>query len=65
MPHPTPVSRPTLRSCEPQPLTMPASPALDEVLASNKAYLASGQHRPDMKLGVSRRIVVLTCMDSR
>ncbi|KAI7841095.1 hypothetical protein COHA_005321 [Chlorella ohadii] len=44
---------------------MPASPALDEVLASNKAYLASGQHRPDMKLGVSRRIVVLTCMDSR
>lgn len=44
---------------------MPASPALDEVLASNKAYLASGQHKPDMKLGVSRRIVVLTCMDSR
>jgi hypothetical protein len=38
---------------------------LDEVLAANKAYLASGQHTPDMKLGVSRRLVVLTCMDSR
>ena len=44
---------------------MPASPALDEVLAANKAYQASGQHRPNMKLGVSRRLVVLTCMDSR
>lgn len=44
---------------------MPASPALDEVLAANKAYQASGQHRPNLKLGVSRRLVVLTCMDSR
>ena len=44
---------------------MAPSTALDEVLAANKAYLSSGQHAPDMKLGVSRRLVVLTCMDSR
>lgn len=44
---------------------MPASPALDEVLAANKSYLGSGQHTPDMKLGVARKLVVLTCMDSR
>jgi hypothetical protein len=44
---------------------MPASRALDEVLAANKAYRASGQHTPRLPLGVSRRLVVLTCMDSR
>lgn len=27
--------------------------------------LQSGQHKPNMGLGVSRRLVVLTCMDSR
>ena len=37
---------------------------MDEVLAANKAYVGSRQHKP-LGLGVSRRLVVLTCMDSR
>lgn len=45
--------------------TSAAASVLDEVLAANKAYLSSGQHTPDMPLGVSRRLAVVTCMDSR
>jgi carbonic anhydrase len=44
---------------------MGASVELDKCLAGNKAYLSSGEHTPNMKLGVSRKLVVLTCMDSR
>ncbi len=45
--------------------TSAAASVLDEVLAANKAYLSSGQHTPDMPLGVTRRLAVVTCMDSR
>lgn len=45
--------------------TSAAASVLDEVLAANKAYLRSGQHTPGMALGVSRRLAVVTCMDSR
>ncbi|KAL4428486.1 hypothetical protein ABPG75_002575 [Micractinium tetrahymenae] len=45
--------------------TSAAASALDEVLAANKAYMRSGQHTPNMELGVTRRLAVVTCMDSR
>lgn len=44
---------------------MPGSPTLDQCLAANRAYRQNGEHTPDMQLGVSRKLVVLTCMDSR